>query len=252
MNAVEPGTSIAAAVDLDGKRPDLSQIKLCPYLLAGDGAWRSSTAAREHRCTGVSPAAPLAAEKQRRLCLTSDHQTCATYVAVGAARPTTPGRAEGLSRPLARTAPLVLDRRRIASGMPVFRENRLLSQGLLMGVMGVAFVAIVIARQSDSSGSLVDGSPMPVVNVRPLPSPTASPTLVSTVAPSATVLPSPSASLVLPAATPSAHTATYTVRQGDTLVAIAGRFGTTSKVLVQLNAIKDPALLRIGQVLVLP
>ena len=252
MNTVEPGTSVAASVDLDGTRSDVPLIRLCPYLLAGDGAWRSSTAAREHRCTGVSPAAPLAAEKQRRLCLTPEHKTCATYIAVGAARPPTPGRSEDLSRPVTRTTPVVLDHRRITSGLPAFRDNRVLSQGLLMGVMGIAFVAIVIARQSGSSGSLVDGSPTPVVSVRPLSSPTAAPTLVPIVAPSDSVLPSPSASAVPPTPGPSAQTATYTVRQGDTLTAIAARFGTTSKVLVQLNAIKDPALLKIGQVLVLP
>ena len=47
---------------------------ICPYLLASDGRWRASTPAREHRCTVVSPPAILAAEKQRRLCLTAEHR----------------------------------------------------------------------------------------------------------------------------------------------------------------------------------
>ena len=39
---------------------------------------------------------------------------------------------------------------------------------------------------------------------------------------------------------------------GDTLSGIAARFGTTVKVLAELNGIADPSLIRVGQVLVLP
>jgi LysM repeat protein len=45
---------------------------------------------------------------------------------------------------------------------------------------------------------------------------------------------------------------TYTVRPGDTLDAIAARFGTTTPTLVQLNGIANPSLIRVGQVLKLP
>ena len=43
--------------------------------------------AREHRCGAVAPPAPLATEKQRRLCLTPDYPSCATFEAARAARP---------------------------------------------------------------------------------------------------------------------------------------------------------------------
>ena len=46
--------------------------------------------------------------------------------------------------------------------------------------------------------------------------------------------------------------ATYTVRPGDTLWAIARRFGTTVQELVNLNGIADPNLIYPGQVLRLP
>ncbi len=49
--------------------------------MASDGGWRASTPAREHRCTVVTPPAILAAEKQRRLCLTAEHVGCSTYLA---------------------------------------------------------------------------------------------------------------------------------------------------------------------------
>ena len=54
---------------------------ICPYLMSSDGGWRASTPAREHRCTVVTPPAILAAEKQRRLCLTAEHVGCSTYLA---------------------------------------------------------------------------------------------------------------------------------------------------------------------------
>lgn len=45
---------------------------------------------------------------------------------------------------------------------------------------------------------------------------------------------------------------TYTVKSGDTLSSIAGRFGTTVKKLMELNGITDANKLRVGQVLKLP
>ncbi|MCL4863632.1 MAG: M23 family metallopeptidase [Caldilineaceae bacterium] len=44
----------------------------------------------------------------------------------------------------------------------------------------------------------------------------------------------------------------YTVVSGDTLSAIAQRFGVTVEALVQLNGISDPSLIRVGQVLLIP
>jgi LysM repeat protein len=45
---------------------------------------------------------------------------------------------------------------------------------------------------------------------------------------------------------------TYTVVAGDTLYAIAQRFGTTIDVLCELNDIENPNLIYVGQVLILP
>lgn len=44
----------------------------------------------------------------------------------------------------------------------------------------------------------------------------------------------------------------YTVRSGDTLGSIAARAGTSIATLVSLNAIRNPNLVRVGQVLTLP
>ena len=48
------------------------------------------------------------------------------------------------------------------------------------------------------------------------------------------------------------YTATYTVRPGDTLSAIALRFNTTAAELASLNNIADPNLIYPGQILLLP
>lgn len=52
--------------------------------------------------------------------------------------------------------------------------------------------------------------------------------------------------------TPSPATITYTVQSGDTLAKIAARFGVTVEQMVASNDIKDPDLVEVGQVLVIP
>ncbi len=55
-----------------------------------------------------------------------------------------------------------------------------------------------------------------------------------------------------PVADPVAPGATYTVAKGDTLSAIASRFGTTVAALMTVNNISDPDRIMLGQKLVLP
>jgi len=42
------------------------------------------------------------------------------------------------------------------------------------------------------------------------------------------------------------------VKSGDTLSAIASRFGTTVRAISNLNGIDDPSRLSVGQVLLIP
>ena len=81
-------------------------------------------------------------------------------------------------------------------------------------------------------------TPAPVVT--PSPAPSASPTPTPVTSPS----PSPSAT--------TSNPSTYKVVSGDTLNAIAGKFGVSVTSLQTLNNISDPRLLRIGQVLQIP
>jgi LysM repeat protein len=245
---------------------------VCPYLMSADGRWRASTPAREHRCTVVTPPAVLAAEKQRRLCLSPDHVGCSTYLAALAATDqTVDGDAHGSGqdpsrhvRPVARTAPLLLDHGRLAIGVPAMATERGVGQSGLVALMAVAFAAIVVARLSGGGPSLIPAQ----VGVSASPSPSIAASAPPTVAPAASDVPvasGPAPTLVpteveptpVPAEPsvappPSSAPTTYKVRSGDTLGAIAREFDTTVKVLMQLNGIDDPRLLHVGQVLQLP
>jgi hypothetical protein len=223
---------------------------ICPLLLADDGAWRSATPVREHRCAALGPDVVLGPDKQRRLCLTAKHRTCATYsTAMRLDRPTagTSVREAPAVRPYPRMAPVVLDHRRLGPAVSVRQGGRVSGQVVLAGLMAVAFAAIAITRipaAGDDPG-LVAGATSPMASVRPSVAPTVRPTTAPPSAPVAT----PTAAPVTPVPSP---VRTYTVRRGDTLSGIAAEFGTTVKALVELNDIADPARIRIGAVLELP
>jgi LysM repeat protein len=134
-------------------------------------------------------------------------------------------------------------------------------QGGLVALMAVAFGALAITRLTGGGPDVVpaagaDGSPHPSVvastasptrtapPATPVPSADGGPT--RTLVPS-DVQPTASAGTATPAATGAG--ATYKVKSGDTLSGIAAAHGTTWQVLAELNDIKDPSSLRVGQVL---
>jgi LysM repeat protein len=235
---------------------------ICPYLLSADGAWRSSTAAREHRCTAVTPAAPLAAEKQRRLCLTVSHGACATYIAATEARSAV-HRETTTRRPITRTTPVVLDHGRLAVALPAMSRSPSVGQAALVALLAVAFVAVLIARLASGGGSAPGAGIVPQGSAASPHASTAAvathaatpkPSARATPAPQKTAAPSPTLVATGPSPTPSSgeRPTSYTVKRGDTLSGIAATYGTTIKKLAALNHIADPSKLHVGQVLKLP
>lgn len=254
MTAVDPDARPVRQPAVDA-RAARSLTRVCPYLAVADGGWRSSAVSRDHRCRAVSPPAPLAADKQRRLCLTGDYPTCATFEAARAARPVAHDRMPILPRPLARTAPVVLDHGRLGIAMPAVRADRTTVQTVLVVLLALAFAAIVLARLT--SGEVpagVVGSPSVAASSAPGAGGSAAPaTRRPTTAPSGgSAAPAGLGGAGESSSTPGATAPTYKVKAGDTLIGIAAKFGTTAKAIAELNGLSDPSSLHSGQVLRIP
>jgi LysM repeat protein len=257
----EPTLRPSATADVAGA--GLAVPRGCPFLLAENGGWRLDLPTREHRCAAFSPAAPLAPEKQARLCLTPGHTGCATYLASLAAREArlgvVPGERAtrwGLARTTtviedpgglrARLLGLVLDRRR----WPAIPAVLLVTTLFILALSGF--------RGDIPANPIATSSPGPATS-GPQTAPPASAANAPPAAPSPTTVP-PSTPPTATAPTPSAGTTanptpalrTYRVQPGDTLSAIAARFGTTVKALVDLNDIANASQLSVGQVLLIP
>lgn len=150
--------------------------------------------------------------------------------------------------PFVPMAPIVLE----GPGMslPTEAAARRLAAPATIVVVGVALGALVLARGPLAPGSSPAGDDM----VSPSPAGTVAP---ATAAPSGAPTPAPSAAPSLrPTSTPTVSATprpkTYKVRSGDTMSAIAARFGTTIAEIAALNNIANPSLIRVGQVLRIP
>ena len=153
---------------------------------------------------------------------------------------------DGQKRPIANKARYVVLKGSGPNAIPV---DSVFANRVPTGAKVPAGAAVV----SDS----VVAAPLPTVTpapVKPTPTPTITPTPTPKPSASATPTPKPSASATpKPTASPTPSAAkTYTVKSGDTLTGIASRFGTTSKILMDLNSITNANLIKIGQILKLP
>lgn len=245
-----------------GASLDLVTPRGCPFLLGEGGGWRLDLPSRDHRCGAVSPAAALSPEKQARLCLTASHATCATYVAsVGArgARLGTPMAARTTRWALARTTTVIED----AGGVRARLTGLLLDRRRWPAIPAVILVGtlFVLAVSGFNAGGVAPGatatparpSATPALTPRQSTAPTSStkPDGTPTAAPSPAPTAQPS-----PIATgtqgPGATFRTYRVKSGDTLSAIAARFGTTSRAIAELNGITVSTILHAGDILRIP
>jgi LysM repeat protein len=96
-------------------------------------------------------------------------------------------------------------------------------------------------------------TPSPVASdPTPRPTGTPRPTRSDDPTPEPSTPPSPTAAPATANPTPAATLRTYRVQSGDTLSAIATRFGTTVRAIVDLNNLADPNRLSVGQVLLIP
>ncbi len=244
-----------------GRVRDGRSIVSCPYLRSASRAWVAAGPSSEHRCAAVAPAAALSTEKQRRLCLTADHETCATYLAALEARESRV--ASQADRPLGwgwvRTTPVVDGSVGLGSSAAAALTERRTWQVIpaialvaALGALGLSNFKSGVVRATAApthpvavaTGAL--GSPRPTT---PTPTVTARPSATS--APTATPAPTPVVTQK-PVATPSpAVPTTYTVKSGDSLYAIAIQFKTSVSALKALNSLTSNTL-HVGQVLKIP
>jgi LysM repeat protein len=226
----------------------------CPCLLSAGGAWRHAAPNRDHRCAALDPPAPQPADKQRRHCLSSNHVDCPIFRAARDARaatlipsgdPAVVAAIDARRRPIARTAPILLEQPRLIEQAIRLPFDRGPGQLALVALMILAFTVVAIARLSAGSAPVIQPSPSVGPSAVIVPSSDPPPTVAPSVSPSAEPPAAP-----LPSAEPSFRT-TYTVQKGDTLAAIAGRYNTTVAVIRELNGITGNAI-RTGQVLKIP
>jgi len=226
---------------------------MCPYLTSAGGAWRHATPSRDHRCGALEPPAPQTADKQRRHCLSAHHMECPTFRAARTGRAATlilsgdPATVEAIDaarRPIARTAPILLEEPRLIDQAVRLRFDRGPGQLALVGLMILAFAVVAITRLSTGSAPGANGSAGPSGLAEASPSP--SPTVEAT--PSSSPEVSPSA---VPASAEPSFRTTYTVQKGDTLTTIAARFKTTAIAIRRLNQLTGSTI-HTGQVLKIP
>lgn len=244
---------------LHHRTPSVAEV--CPYLTASSGAWRTATPNRVHRCGALDPPGHLTTDKQRRHCLSVDHANCQIFRTARANRasvlapgvdPAAVAAADAARRPIARTAPLILEQPRLSAPTTRWPLDRAITQMALIGLMVVAFGVVVFSRLSAGD---VPATPSPVASIEASPSPTARPTQRPTPSPAPSGSLDPSAPVSAPPSGASATVApsirTYRVQAGDTLVGIAAEFGTTVKAIQDLNSLTGSDL-RIGQILAIP
>jgi hypothetical protein len=238
---------------------------VCPFLaLAADGRSVVEAPDPAHRCHAEDPPGPIERSYQARVCLTDAHPQCERYLA----RTDLPQHRElaraAIGDGLVSTRPVLAPEpawHGFAGRARVGRRGGIAALAALVVLLAVTGLAAAVGGlrwpdvQPPAAGFASAGpsepptptpSPRPTPRVTPAASPSPTPTVTPTVAPTAvpTVAPTP-----VPTPPPQQ---TYVVQQGDTLAAIAQRYGVTVAAIQEANGIEDPDEIIIGQVLVIP
>ena len=213
-----------------------------------------------HRCFAVDPPGTLDRDRQSRLCLSTSHTRCERYLAfVGRGALAVPG--SGAIGDGFRSTRLVIAPEPAWRGMAGrARRSRsgLVAAGLVLGagVAGTAIVAGSLAATGATGAASATSTPTatPVLMAQPTTRPTETPAQSPSVTPveSATPEPTPPPTASPRPATPAPTQRTYVVQEGDTLAAIAQRFGVSVSAIQAANDIEDPNEIIIGDVLVIP
>ena len=228
--------------------------RICPYLaLADDARTVADGFDAEHRCHALTPPAALERARQVQLCLTEAHARCERFAA---ARTAWLAASSGLPRvapdvAFGRTR-LILEPEPAWRGLSAPPASRISRRALVVG--GVAAIVVVLVLLGNAFG-ILGGAPASTPS--PTPSPSTTAVATGSVAPkpspsqaSPTAVPTPVATAA-PTPTPVPTPHTYVVKSGDTLNAIALRFGTTVAAIQAANGLTGPDI-NPGDVLIIP
>ena len=250
--------------------------RVCPLLgLQADRRTAIDGVDSGHRCHAEEPFLPLDRQQQARVCLSREHERCDRYLAYltrnGGRVPARSGMVSGLisTRMILAPDPAWRGIAGRARRAPAGSLLAIGAAGVALGIGGAAvatgFAGDVLREagaQVSSTSPTVPASARasatqhPSTTPSPIPAPSGTQAAATTAAP--TEAPSEAPSQGASVATTAAPTAppqpqeTYVVQQGDTLVAIAERFGTTASALQAANGIDDPDEIVIGRTLVIP
>lgn len=213
--------------------------KICPFLRARDGSWRSASPAREHRCWATDPPSELPVLAQQRLCLVREHDGCERFLHARELRSASlardrPGGASSRAVGVPHGQAVRRTGRRPSSTTAIAVAARILAGPRLtvaaVAVMVVAVVVVLLLGAGRSGGPTPTGGSM--FSLRP----------------DGTV-PSPAA---LEASAAADGFRRYRVRPGDTLRTIAERFGVSVRQLRAVNDLGDPPRLQPGDIILVP
>jgi LysM repeat protein len=241
---------------------------VCPYLgLADDPVTYLMFPSSAQWCHAKA-GRPTSIEhtKQAQACLVEEHVRCGRYsppqvVAAGSRTPFAIAMETAAGATAERVPPATTTMRRGAGQSRDGGRRTVRAIVLALALVVVAVVGIVLGTRL--AGSLGGTSPAPaavgatespsgpVATATPQPTPTPAPTPSPSPSPAPTLAPTPSPSPTA-SVTPSPSPLVHVVKSGETLSAIALRYGVTVAAIQAANGIKDPNKIVVGQKLVIP
>jgi LysM repeat protein len=237
--------------------------RICPFLaLSSDHRTAIDGFDPDHACHAHDPPDLLERPRQVEQCLSEAHRQCDRYVAflsqhaaLAAAVPPPSSDAH-----IARTRLIFDPDPRFGSAAALIAPGMSARRWLLAGGVAAAGVAaaatavgggfngLVGGRSPGASAPALTANATPTVVSQATAQPTQAPTNEPTQQPAS---PTPPATQRPTNAPPSEAPQTYTVKEGDTLSAIANRFGSSVSAIQAANGL-DSDVINVGQVLVIP
>lgn len=237
--------------------------RICPFLaIESDGRTVVDGYDPDHRCRSDGTLEPLERAQQVGVCLGPSFRSCDRYLAAMKAREPLGAVPSPSADALFSQTRLVLDpdrqvRRLSGRAVTIGPSTRRWAVGGALATIGLVAVASGVAGGLSSFGdqrpsptatarvlTAPDATSLPSAATTPTPRPSPSPTLPPTPAPT----PRPTST---PTPDPQPEARVHVVQPGDTLAAIAARYGTSVAAIQAANGLSGDVI-TIGQELVIP